>query len=74
MNTMYKTVYTIQRDSVQKGELAKVHVKIDDNPYHNIEMEAPNIEFFDTPEEATKALREKLEKDMAKLGEKLEEL
>ena len=71
---MYKTVYVIQYDRVVKGELKKVTVKIDDNPYHDIELESPNIELFDTEEEAKQRLKETLHNEMKKLGEKLEAL
>lgn len=73
-NTMYKTIYVIRDNKVVKGELAKVFVKIDDNPYHNIEMEAPNIEVFEEEEDAKKELREKLELQKKRIDEELETL
>lgn len=74
MNTMYKTIYVIQGDRVVKGELRKVVVDTDGNTYHDITLEAPNIEFFENEKDAKTRLREKLQEDLRKIGEKLEEL
>lgn len=70
----YKVVYTIWGQKIQKGELAKISIKIDDNPYHNIEMSAPNIELYYSEEEAKKALQASLHAQMKEISERLEEI